>query len=79
MVRDIYLAIPPGMDVDIDNPIEDAALMAKVGAKRTCFPALLDGMALFELKNAITGTRFTFWWQPRVSIGHARWILQRDD
>ena len=55
MIEYIQLMIPRGADVD--NPIEDAALMARIGAKKIC-----DIATFFELKNAATGTRFTFYW-----------------
>jgi len=49
------LAIPSGQDVE--NPIEDAAFMEQIDAKKIC------GIPnWFELKNAVTGTRFTFKW-----------------
>ena len=63
MVRFIQLAIPPGME-DIYNPIEDAALMARIGAKRSV--RILTGGkevgSAYELQNAETGTTFKLWW-----------------
>ena len=55
MVEYIHLDIPSG--VDVENPIEDAAFMARIGANKIfCF------INSFELKNEVTGTRFTFKW-----------------
>ena len=53
MVEYIDLTIPTVTDVD--NPLEDAALMAKIGAKKIC-----GFTNWYELKNVATGTRFTF-------------------
>ena len=55
MVEYIQLEIPSG--VDVDNPIEDAAFMAQIGAKKIC-----EIPNWFELKNTVTGTRFTISW-----------------
>ena len=42
---------------DVDNLATDDALIKRIGAKKICgFPNS------FELKNAATGTRFTFEW-----------------
>ena len=52
-VEHIQLNIPSGADVE--NPIEDATFMEQIGAK------IISGtMSMFELRNAVTGTRFTF-------------------
>ena len=62
MVEDIVLGIPLGMDVE--NPIEDAAFMTRIGAKliRT-----IVGTE-YELTNAETGTKFAFQWFPEVGL-----------
>jgi len=74
MVEYVYLLIPRGADVD--NPIEDAALMARIGAHRIC------GFATwFELKNTATGTRFTFAWHNSDSAAfpESLFSLRRND
>ena len=58
-VEYIQLDIPSGSEVD--NPIEDSAFMERIGAKEIC-----DFANLFELKNAVTGTRFTFTWTKHI-------------
>ena len=68
--------IPPG--VDVDNPIEDGALMARISAKEICgFPNM------FEFKNAVTGTRFTFEWYKYkyadVHVLKSKFILRRNE
>ena len=60
-VEFIYLVIPS--DTHVDNPIEDAAFMARIGAKKIC-----DFSDWFELKNAVTVTRFTFTWNKIYGI-----------
>jgi len=58
----------------VGNPIEDAAFMTRIGAERRIAD---DGSVEYELKNAVTGTRFTFKWLQ--SDGHVRWSLERND
>ena len=60
MVRSIRLEIPPGAEV-VDDPAEDTALMAWIGAKRIGDECGEDYVSTkYELKNAPTGKRFTF-------------------
>ena len=58
-VEYIYLDIPPC--VDVENPLENAAFMTQIGAKKIC-----DFPNWFELKNAVTGTMFTFKWVKNI-------------
>ena len=82
MVEDINFEIPPGDD--LDNPVDDPALMARIGAKRKIpsheFHDELFGPK-YELKNAVTGTRFTFAWQPERNgydmNSPSKWRLER--
>ena len=69
-VEHIFFVIPPGADVD--NPIEDAALMAKVGAKRINYIE-------FELENAVTGTPFRFNWNQSSGDHPSYWRLNKDE
>ena len=75
MVEYIQLDIPT--DSNVENPIEDAAFMARIGAKKICsFPNF------FELKNAVTGTRFTFMWneiKDGSSVSYSVCALQREE
>ena len=76
MVEDISLTIPPG--VNVENPAEDVVFMAEIGAKRTGgMLKYSHGYLPFELKNAETGTTFTFAWQPSFGGGHSSWTLNR--
>ena len=59
MVEYINLVIPPCADVD--NPLEDAAFLARIGANEIC-----EIPNWFELENAVTGTRFTFEWYNNI-------------
>ena len=72
----IDLEIPPGADVV--NPAEDAAFIKRIGAKR-----VVDDDASvadeYELKNAVTGTRFTFKQHPTYSVYYSRWILKKEE
>jgi len=64
MVRYIRLAIPPGME-DVYNPIEDAALMKQIGAKRSdyYFTDKTVVGSIHELKDVTTGATYEFlWW-----------------
>jgi len=71
-VEFIQLDIPTGSEVD--NPIEDAALMARIGAKKIC-----GFTNWFELKNAVTGTRFTFEWGKYDDVLKSNFTLQRNE
>ena len=77
MVELIYFEIPDGADVE--NPTEDAVFMAQIGAKRrfTIYPAANDHYYKFELRNAKTGTRFTFFWLRGLDGGSSSWKLQK--
>ena len=75
MVEDIHLAIP--LATDVENPFEDAAFMEKIGAKKIC-----GFTNLFELKNAVTGTRFTFMWnniKDGSGVSYSVCALQREE
>ena len=68
--------IPPGMDVE--NPIEDNAFMAWISAKRIDKEANDKETGIeYELKNVVTGTRFTFKWDKTET--EFWWTLQRED
>ena len=57
MVGSIYLGIPLGTEV-AEDPAEDDALMAWIGAKRTGDECDVDYVwTTYELKNAPTGKR----------------------
>ena len=75
MVGYINLAIPPGTDVE--NPIEDTAFMAWIGAKRiddiNGYSA--DDETKFELTNPETWKRFTF--SLCQFFGRTYWTMQR--
>ena len=76
MVEYINLVIPP--DMNVANPTQDFALMAKIGAKRTDDGrVVLNGQVEFELQNAATGTRFEFGWLQNIETGQVHWILER--
>ena len=70
MVDFIDLEIP--LSVDVDNPIDDAALMARIGAKKIC-----DFPNWFELKNVATGTRFTFMWYKSANVPKSNFVLRK--
>ena len=75
MVEFIHLAIP--LEADVDNPLVDAAFMEQIGAKPIC-----DFPDWFELKNAVTGTRFTFaWFKIKADSGAAYLVcsLRREE
>ena len=69
-VNYIDLEIPRAEDMD--NPIEDAAFLERIGANR------LDSSE-YELKNTATGTRFTFTWSRNISGRHFRWTFKREE
>ena len=69
MVRLITLDIPPNSMAEVDDPVEDAALMARIGAKPTGY------RSNYVLKNETTGKRFTFGWD-QIS-GRTYWKLLR--
>ena len=76
MVGVISMEIPPGMDVE--NPLEDAAFLEQIGAKR------IDNVygepwIEYELKNVATGTQFTFMWAKIESEPESWWSLERED
>ena len=72
MVEYIDLEIP--LSADLDNPIEDADFMAKIGTKKVCgFPNW------FKLKNAVTGTRFTFQWYRYDYAPKSKFTLRRHE
>ena len=74
MVRYIELAIPPGME-DVFNPIGDAELMARIGAKRSSSVLLdkVDVGSIYELKNAsATKTTYKMWWWRTGSQQYCR-------
>ena len=64
------MTIPNGANVE--NPIEDTALMAKIGANKIC-----DFAHLFELKNAVTGTKFTFAWNKNIVVSNISYFAIR--
>ena len=64
------MAIVPGSDVE--NPIEDAAFLAQIGAKQIGEGA--DSVE-YEMENARTGTRFMFQWD----FSESYWSLVSDD
>jgi len=80
MVRYIELAIPPGME-SVYNPIEDAALMARVGA--VWIYCLLNNNkevgSAYELKNPATGTTFELWWWCESAYYHNFRIERKEE
>ena len=73
MVRYIELAIPPGMEA-VYNPIQDAALMARIGAKwyGSVFVDKKYAGSAYELKNAETGTTINLLWWREDSLQYCR-------
>ena len=80
-VEHINLAIPlrPGYYSYVGNPLEDASLLKRIGAKRCTGTGTTNTNACdeYELKNAVTGTRFTFEWSKGLVGGYSHWRLQR--
>ena len=80
MVRYIKLGIPPGLE-DVYNPIEDSALMARIGAKRICDSAIIGTEVVvgscYELKNEATGTHFRILWHQSSELQHSFFSLER--
>ena len=81
MVDFICLAIPFGAEVE--NPAEDAALMERIGARQIGSTNRGDAAGTeYELKNAATGTRFTFEWRKWRSHGFgvlkSHWRLTKE-
>ena len=72
MVEYIDLEIP--LSADVDNPIEDDAFLARIGANEIC-----DFSNWFELKNTATGTRFTFQWNKYSAFPYSNFRLQRNE
>ena len=69
----IDLYIPPGSDVD--DPIEDDAFMARIGAKEIC-----GFTHLFEMKNTVTGMRFTLRWNKNIEgVSFSNFSLRREE
>ena len=68
VVELIGLGFPHG--ADMENPIEDDAFMARIGAKRRTSGAFekMENCAEYELTNAVTGTQFVFALFPMVSL-----------
>ena len=64
MIEDIYLVVPRGKDAD--DPIQDSALMSRIGAKEINVGMPKFYVSEYELKNVETGTRFTFGWSSNV-------------
>ena len=80
IVGDIFLAIPPGAET-VDDPIKNAALIARIGAKRIGDDSGVNvvGGTKYELKNASTGTRFTFKRRKFYGNEYWHWQLRRED
>ena len=70
MVEFISLVIPRSMGMD--DPAQDAAFMDRIGAKSTVLD-WVEVYAAYEIKNAVTGTRFTFAWHK--CWDHLYWTL----
>ena len=66
MVEAIGLGIPVGMD--LENPTEDAAFMARIGAKQIGAFEQIEKGTEYELANSVTGTKFAFAWFPMVGL-----------
>ena len=62
MVGFIQFDFPTADVDDAKNPLADAAFMAQIGAKKLISEAN-DTNSEYELRNAATGTRFTFYWR----------------
>ena len=71
MVEYIRLDIP--LEADVENPTEDDALMARIEAKKIC-----GFTNWFELKNAVTGTRFMFGWDKNADVPKSNFTLRRN-
>jgi len=68
MVESIHVEIPAGEDVN--NPLEDVAFMEQIGAKQISLANSPN--SVYELRNAETGTRFTFAWYAILNKGWNR-------
>ena len=68
MVENIEVGILNGMDVD--DPIKDAAFMARIGAKQRTIGAFekTENGTSYELTNVENGTKFPFGWFPKVGL-----------
>ena len=75
MVRWITLDIPPSSKAEVDDPVEDAALMARIGATRTDDANSVQ----YTLENETTGTRFTFGKLNYISSRTTYWKLQSEE
>ena len=77
MVELIRFWIPT--DADVENPIEDAAFMAHIGAEQIYISTSEIGTRSgCELKNAATGTRFTFFLCQSLEVRrNSFWYLQK--
>ena len=61
MVRYITLEVPLDAKAVMDDPVEDAVLMARIGA--TLIKDTRKGRWIeYALENVVTGTQFTFGW-----------------
>ena len=75
-VEHICLAIPldSKKKAYVDNPLDNAVLLKRIGAKRSCTS---NKCGEYELVNAVSGILFTFEWYKSLVGGHAHWRLQR--
>ena len=76
MVDSIFFGFPTGDVDDAKNPLEDAAFMAQIGAKLIGKSASCS-YSEYELRNAATGTRFTFNWYPNLG-GYSLLRLEKE-
>jgi len=73
IVEYIQLEIPL-INADVDSPIKDTAFLKRIGATEICgFPNV------FELKNAVTGTRFTFERYKYADVPKSKFVLRRNE
>ena len=63
----------------VDNPLADAVFMAQIGAKKLISEANdSHNYSEYELRNAATGTRFTFsWYTNFVDGSYSFWHLRK--
>ena len=78
MVDNIEFGFLTGAMDDAKNPLADAAFMAQIGAKLISEENAFYTQSIYELRNAATGTRFTFTWFCTLGgSGYSFWRLRK--
>ena len=77
MVDNIHFDFLIGDVDDAKNPLADAAFMAQIGATLIRENAS-HSYSEYELRNAATGTRFTFTWSC-VFLNYSYWRLWKEN